>query len=467
MGGKETRERAVDLFVSVVQKSFFSFGKTFYFLQLIFSLFFGASCTSSLSSLCLLVCPPRLSSVSMFCRPLLPSVYLSTSLTPSPRVFRWPLPSAFLLLLCSTCALPGCISSSPASPKRYWKRTRESDNEMLLVENGSTDLLLCLWVFQSMSGLKLTWHFPMLHSVEADGSCSKAVVIISLLFLVEDRVQKQQRKHRQRGQHATSTGQSLHACWTQAGFYTLLAPYVDKDTIREGEIWHIMLGTRHSAWIGMQTGVGKEDGKYFCARARFNTAYTPTTWPQGAHVEFKPRGTAHSFTATAVTASSQDTFSELIVWNWDNWIVVVWGFKCFSASVIITETLWRSKIVCVCACRVEVSTSTSPLENQVGYLLITCDNRDVILYRWHHLFTNLTHNLTLLFHFRARGSSKETTAAWSALSPCKSRTRGELQRGSQGTRHLHTPTKIRSVDYSCMFKALIACMLPYIWLFWA
>lgn len=36
-GGKETRERAVDLFVSVVQRSFFSFGKTF-FLQLIFSL---------------------------------------------------------------------------------------------------------------------------------------------------------------------------------------------------------------------------------------------------------------------------------------------------------------------------------------------------------------------------------------------------------------------------------------------
>lgn len=81
--------------------------------------FLGASCTSSLSSLSLLVCPPRLSSVSMFCRPLLPSVYLSTSLTPLPRVFRWPLLSAFLLPLCSTCALPGCISSSPASPKRY------------------------------------------------------------------------------------------------------------------------------------------------------------------------------------------------------------------------------------------------------------------------------------------------------------------------------------------------------------
>lgn len=61
-------------------------------------------------------------SVSMFYRSPLPSVYLSTSLTPSPRVFRWPLLSAFLLPLCSTCVLPGCISSSPASPKRYWNK---------------------------------------------------------------------------------------------------------------------------------------------------------------------------------------------------------------------------------------------------------------------------------------------------------------------------------------------------------
>lgn len=82
--------------------------------------FFPVSpCTSPLPSLSVLLCPPRPSSVSMFCPSLLPSVHLSTSLTPSPRVLRWPLLSAFLLPLCSTCVLPGCISSSPASPKRY------------------------------------------------------------------------------------------------------------------------------------------------------------------------------------------------------------------------------------------------------------------------------------------------------------------------------------------------------------
>lgn len=316
MGGKETRERAVDLFVSVVQKSFFSFGKTFYFLQLIFSLFLCASCTSSLSSLSLPVCPPRLSSVSMFCRPLLPSVCLSASLTPSPRVFRWPLPSAFLLPLSSTCALPGCISSSPASPTRYWKRTRESDNELLLVENGSTDLLLCLWVFKRVSRLKaslcrggrrLLW------------SCCN---YFSPFFLVEDRVQEQQRKHRQRGRHATSTGQSLHVCLDPGRLRTRVK--IQSEREKYDILWQEQ-GILCEK--GMQTGAGKEDGKYFCARARFNTAYTPTTWPQGAHVEFKPRGTAHSFTATAVTASSQDTFSELILWNGDNWIVVVFPLQ--------------------------------------------------------------------------------------------------------------------------------------------
>lgn len=165
-------------------------------------------------------------------------------------------------LLFSSCCVQLVVSQDASLQvllhQNGTEREQESDNEMLLVENGSTDLLLCLWVFQSMSGLKLTWHFPMLHSVEADGSCSKAVAIISLLFLVEDRVQEQQRKHRQRGRHATSTGQSLHVCWTQAGFYTLLAPYVDKDTIREGEIWHIMVGTRHSAWKGCRQALEKK-----------------------------------------------------------------------------------------------------------------------------------------------------------------------------------------------------------------
>lgn len=118
-GGKQTRESAVDRFVPVVQKSFSSFGKTSCFPLAHFFLFLGASCTSSLSSLSPFLCPLRLLSVSMFYHALLPSVCLSTSLTPSPHVFRWPLLSAFLLPLCSTCVLPGCISSSPASPIRY------------------------------------------------------------------------------------------------------------------------------------------------------------------------------------------------------------------------------------------------------------------------------------------------------------------------------------------------------------
>lgn len=86
---------------------------------------------------------------------------------------------------------------------------------------------------------------------------------------------------------------------------------------------------------GRQTS-WKKDGKYFCVCARFNTAYTPTTWPQGAHVEFKPRGTADSFTACAVAPFSQDTFSALTVSNWE--IELCWFVFLINWSVV--QVLW-------------------------------------------------------------------------------------------------------------------------------
>lgn len=47
------------------------------------------------------------------------SLFIPYFLSPSPPFFRWPPLSAFLLLSSSASALPGCISSRRASPKRY------------------------------------------------------------------------------------------------------------------------------------------------------------------------------------------------------------------------------------------------------------------------------------------------------------------------------------------------------------
>lgn len=140
-----------------------SFGKTSWVPLAHFFLFLSASCTSLLSSLSVL-CPPRLLSVSMFYRSLLPSVCLSTSLTPSPHIFRWPLLSAFLLhcvqlVFSQDASLQVLLHQNGTETNRKWQWWRCWLVARLQVEKrlNRCSFLLCLkWT----SGFSLTWRYP-------------------------------------------------------------------------------------------------------------------------------------------------------------------------------------------------------------------------------------------------------------------------------------------------------------------
>lgn len=147
----------------------------------------------------------------------------------------------------------------------------------------------------------------------------------------------------------------------------------------------------------------KKDGKYFCACARFNAAYKPTTWPQGAHVEFKPGGTVHFFTACAGAPSSQDALSALAMRIGEvelRWFVFLFTGGVFAGCVVTTEWLERTKILCLC-----LQSGSQHIYQPIGkpgLLTSVTFNCKKMTSSTHEAPTLM---LMPLFHFRARCSS--------------------------------------------------------------